>query len=205
MSLDEPFPMPGYWFIADNDVNVIQIQKDAFLFNWRRRGDKQYPGFHGIKPTFDRLYGEFEAFLRLEADVPEVSVDLCELTYLDIIEQCDYWRGPAHTRNVIPSFSTLLSSMEDAVDNSFDCSYAYSIADDLVLFIRIRSLVDPQRPGQPLLALETKASNQFAGIQKTLTDGWFQRAHDTIIKYFMDMTSEEVQREHWGLRTEDPE
>ena len=201
---DEPFPMPRYWFIADDDVNLIQIQKDAFIFNWRRRGDNQYPGFHiNIKPTFDRLYGQFETFLRTEVSIPELSVDLCELTYVDTIEQCDYWRGPADTRNVIRFFSNPLSGVEGAANSAFDCSYAYSMGDGLALSIRMRSMVDPQRSGRPVMALEMKANKRFGGVQKTNVDGWFERAHDTIIRYFMTMTSEDVQRDHWGIRTED--
>ena len=34
---DEVTPMPRYWFIAADDTTIIQIQKDAFIYNWRRR------------------------------------------------------------------------------------------------------------------------------------------------------------------------
>ncbi|MEN8132936.1 MAG: TIGR04255 family protein [Pseudomonadota bacterium] len=38
------FPMPRYWMIAADDINLIQIQKNAFMFNWRRRED-DYPHY----------------------------------------------------------------------------------------------------------------------------------------------------------------
>ena len=90
---DEPFPMPRYWFIASDDINLVQIQKNAFMFNWRRRGQNQYPGFQDIKLNFDRLYSDFENFLRHRIGISEVPVGLCELTYIDAIEECDYWHG----------------------------------------------------------------------------------------------------------------
>ena len=202
MSVDEPVPMPRYCFLSADEVNVVQVQKDAFLFNWRRRDDKLYPGFRDvIKPTFDRLYDEFEAFLLSEVGVTELPVALCELSYVDIIEQCDYWQGPGHTQNVIPAFSNPLPGLEGAAENDFDCSYVFYVEEDLTVFVRIRTLVRPQQADQPLLTIEMKASNQFEGVQRRLTDGWFERAHDTLLRLFIKMTGKQVQREHWGMRT----
>ena len=65
--------------------------------------------------------------------------------------------------------------------------------------------IRPRQPSLPALGLEMKATNQFAGVAKTGTDDWFKRAHDTIFKQFIYMTSEEVQREHWVLRSEEEE
>ena len=202
MSVDEPVPMPRYCFLSADEVNVVQVQKDAFLFNWRKRNGNLYPGFrNGIKPTFDRLYDEFEAFLLREAGVTELSVALCELSYVDIIERCDYWQGPRHTHNVIPAFSNPLPDFEGAVENDFDCSYVYYVEEDFTIFVRIRTLVHPERIDQPLLTLEMKASNQFGGVQRRLTDGWFERAHDTLFREFINLTDKQVQRDHWGMRT----
>ena len=203
---DEPFPMPRYWFITKDDVSVMQIEKDAFLFNWRRRDNKQYPGFsEEVKLAFDRLYGRFEAFLRREVGIQEVSVDLCELSYVDTIEQCDYWRGPGDTRYVFPYFANLLPSIDDASDFAFDCSYACPVREDLAISVRLRTMVDTPPSEQSVLALEMKASTRFGGVHKTETEDWFQQAHDAILKHFMEMTNPEVQRKHWGLRTEDTE
>lgn len=204
MSSEEPFPMPGYWFVAADDVNIVQVQKEAFLFNWRRRNANRYPGFHdGVKPSFDQVYDEFEEFLMEEVGVAEVPVGLCELTYVDIIERCDYWQGPAQTQGVVPAFSNPLPNFGNGTESQFDCSFVYSVDEDIELFFRIRTLVDPQQSDQPVLALEMKASNIFGGVQRARTDRWFQKAHDTILEHFISMTNEQVQRDHWGIRTGD--
>ena len=91
---DESSSMPRYWFIADNDINLIQIQKNAFMFNWRRRGEN-YPRFHRhIKPAFDKYYGLFSEFIRTEIKtVEKLAVDLCELAYINALEPCELWSG----------------------------------------------------------------------------------------------------------------
>ena len=200
----EPFPMPRYWFISKDDVYVMQVQKDAFILNWRHRDNKRYPGFSSdVKLAFDGLYGKFDAFLRREVGAQEISVDLCELSYVDTIVQCDYWRGPGDTRYVFPSFSNLLPSTEDSEKFSFNCIYTHPVRDDLAISVRLRTTVGTQKSNQSMLVLEMKASTRFGGVPKAETDSWFQEAHDAILKYFMEMTNQEVQRRHWGLRTED--
>ncbi len=202
--LEEPFPMPGYVFATEDDVYVVQIEKGAFQFNWRRRDNNTYPGFHeDIYPAFDRLYDEFETFLRREVGVSEVSLDLCELSYVDIIEQCDYWQSPLDTSNVIPSFMIPLPNTEGIIVSDFDYSYVYSVDKDLEIFVRMQTLVNPMEPDRPVLALEMKASNEFGGVRKVETEEWFQHAHDTLLDHFIRLTDEQVQRKHWGMRTED--
>ena len=196
---DEPFPMPRYWFVANDDINLVQVQKNAFMFNWRRRGQNQYPGFQDVKRAFDRLYGQFENFLRQDIGTSEVSIDLCELTYIDAIEQCDYWRRPEDTCNVIPSFSIPLAD-SDASTRGFDCRYIYRSSEDITISNRVWTMGRPGESGRLALGLEMKATKRFDRVQKTITDDWFTRAHETILKHFIDMTSEDVQREHWGLR-----
>ena len=90
--------MPRYWFVADDEISLIQLQKNAFIFNWRRRENNKYPHFNrSIKPDFDRLYSELESFLATDVDAEPISIDLCELTYVNTVEQCDYWTGPGDT------------------------------------------------------------------------------------------------------------
>ena len=132
----------------------------------------------------------------------KIAIDICELTYVDVIEQSDYWQGPEDTHNVIPSFSTLSLSAGELTNNAFDCNYSYLAKEDFALSFRVRTMVDRDRSEVPALLIETKASTRFVGVAKSATDEWFVRAHDTILDNFVKMTNEDVQRHHWGRRTE---
>ena len=78
------FPMPRYWFTADDGISLIQIQKNAFMFNWRRRED-EYPRYHKIKPCFDKYYSLFSEFISAEVPSSEQAIDMCELTYVNAV------------------------------------------------------------------------------------------------------------------------
>ncbi len=197
---DEPSPMPRYWFIAGNDINLIQIQKNAFIFNWRRR-NKDYPRFHRqIKPTFDKYYGLFSEFIRTEIKtVEEFTVDLCELTYINALERCEVWSGPQDTAKVIPSFSILETDINAYGLPEFNCNYAYKIATDLQLNIGIRTATKAQQPEVPVLIFEIKASGRLGKVGKPATDEWFERAHDDIKRCFVSVTSPDIQINYWKL------
>jgi len=120
----EFFPMPRFWLESKEEDKLIQVQKDAFLLNWRKR-ESEYPSFAGkLKPEFDRCFEIFEAFVHEDVDEPEIRIEHCEITYLDLIRPCEYWGGPKDTRNVIPSFvaPTCVTALD--ADASFDCTFS---------------------------------------------------------------------------------
>lgn len=195
---EEFFPMPRYWFIADDEISLIQIQKNAFMFNWRRRRGNEYPRYYeNIKPAFDKYYGLFSEFIRTEVGRDELTIDLCELIYINTLERCGFWAGPQDTTKVIPTFSILDPGIDASVSPGFNCNYFYKVSTDLQLNINIRSGVKVQQQNAPVLAFEIKASGRLGGTTKPLSDEWFQRAHDSIINCFMHMTSADIRENYW--------
>lgn len=198
--LDEFFPMPRYWFISRDDTGLIQIQKNAFMFNWRLRNGNPYPRFHEhIKPAFDKYYGVFDQFIRTEVSKEGLAIDLCELTYVNTVEQCEFWAGSEDTKKVIPSFSITKPGISTSGTTSFDCKYRHNVSKDLQLNINIRSGVKPQQSNAPVLIFEIRANGRIGGVPKTVADEWFHRAHDSINECFKHMTSQDIQKNYWGL------
>ena len=203
VSPGEPFPMPRYWFVAKDETTLIQLQKNAFIFNWRRRGNNRYPHFNqSIKPEFDRLYSELESFLVTDVGAPALSIDLCELTYVNTVEQCDYWTGPYDTAKVIPSFTAVSSGTENDAPSDFSCFYTYRVDRDLHLGVTVRSAVAPQPSNKPVLVFEIKASTRLGGSHKSTAYLWFGRAHSAVFRCFLNITGEQIQYDYWGRREE---
>ncbi len=196
----EMFPVPRYWFVGSNDINLVQIQKNAFIFNWRRR-DKAYPGFHEhIKPSFDKWYDVFREFIQTDVGATEPRIDLCELTYINIVEKCEFWTGPRDTRKVIPSFSMPTLDTNAPEPTSFQCAYFYRVEEDLELLVVIRNGAKTKQPNTPVLIFEIKAGTRLGQAAKSMADKWFGRAHDAIIECFLGLTSKEVRNGLWKQR-----
>ena len=195
--IDNEFPMPRYWFISENGINIIQIQQNAFMFNWRRR-DEGYPRFHrNIKPTFDKYYGFFSEFVRTRINDADPTIDRCELVYINTLEAFEFWTGPQNTTNVIPSFSILDLGISDAEAQGFNCNYIYTVQTDLQINIGIHAVTKAQQPGSPVLIFEIRAIGRLGRVSKPATDEWFERAHGAIKRCFIGMTSSEIQNCYW--------
>lgn len=196
---DGLFPMPRYWFISHDEVNLIQLQKNAFMYNWRRQSaDDIYPGYYTkIKPTFDKYFGVFNEFIGDIVNGYEPKVGLCELSYINSEEQNGFWNGYLDTPKVIPSFSIVDVGIETADFLGFNCNYGYLVSPDLQLSLSIRSGNKRQQPNVPVLVFEIKATGRFEQITKPGADEWFERAHDTVEKCFVGVTDSEVRTKLW--------
>lgn len=194
----ELFPMPRYWFIAEDQVSLLQVQKNAFLFNWRRRDAHDYPHFHeNLKPTFDKYYSRFADFVASELDASPLAIDLCELTYINLIERCEYWSGPEDTPNVVPEFVVPRFGVQAASAPAFNCVYAFALAPDLQLTVTVRDARSTIKVDEPVLVIEIRAQGRLGQVSKSESDPWFDRAHDAVIDCFVRMTNPHIQQTYW--------
>ncbi|CAN0305133.1 unnamed protein product [Phaeothamnion confervicola] len=191
----EYFPMPRFWLKAADDRMLVQIQRNAFLQNWRRR-EGRYPHYDAVKACFDSNFDEFVGFLSRELSVSP-NVQLAELTYVNVIEACEYWQNPGDTAKVIPGFS-LPIAVEGAEPHKTDFNQVtyQSVRDDLGIRITIRSGRRAQEPDTALI-FELRALGLLGGASKADADEWFIEAHEVIGETFLRLTNPEIQQKYW--------
>jgi uncharacterized protein (TIGR04255 family) len=90
-ALENP-PVPRLWFANPQGNEMIQVQNDRFIKNWRKEGDgEQYPRYEKtIRPKFDRDYHIFLAFLE-KNQLGTPCVNQCEVTYVNHILAGEGW------------------------------------------------------------------------------------------------------------------
>ena len=191
--------MPRYWLVSQDETHLVQVEKSAFLLNWRRRNSK-YPHFaDNLKPAFDEYYGIFGDFLENEVGMEEPRVAQCEFTYVNIIPSTDYWQGPQDTCQVIPSFAVPEYEARQEFVSAFNCTYRYDVNPNLRLHVAIRTAETASSPVLPVLFLELKALGRPDGDSTSKFDEWYDQAHDAIISRFLSLTNKDIQRKHWEL------
>lgn len=191
--------MPRYWFVSGDEASVVQVQRDAFYYNWRRRSSS-YPHFStGAKPNFDRYYETFESFIEEELDTNKPSISTCELAYVDVVESCKYWRGPQDTANVIPLLKDSVEGVGDNPLSSINSVSQYRLSSSSQLEVSIRTAESRDESKLQKLILQFRARGHFEAVDKSDTDGWFVEAHHTILQWFLDITSKEIQCKHWEI------
>src|SRR5689334_14876175 len=47
---EEIFPLPRFWFFNNDQPALVQVQRDAFMFNWRRlpTAPTEYPHYESV-------------------------------------------------------------------------------------------------------------------------------------------------------------
>jgi hypothetical protein len=115
-------------FVTDKGNEMIQVQPDRFIRNWRREGvGETYPRYERNKASFEHDFAAFQEFVTAN-HLGNVRIDQCEVTYVnhilsgvgwsdfDELEKIfTFWKNPvdpipgssadlgAHARFVIPA------------------------------------------------------------------------------------------------------
>lgn len=79
------------WFVDQQNTEMVQLQNDRFIKNWRGTDGNEYPRYAAsIKPAFERDYAEFKRFIA-EQGLGEIKINQCEITYVNHIIAGDGW------------------------------------------------------------------------------------------------------------------
>lgn len=80
---DSP-PLHRAWFVSSDGVELIQLQTDRLIHNWRHGGGA-YPHFEPLLGSFGQEYGHLAAVLE-EIGLPQPVRTHAEVTYVNWIE-----------------------------------------------------------------------------------------------------------------------
>lgn len=102
-------PLVRCWFLDNNGNQLVQIQRDRFIFNWRKQsGDEVYPRYERLRAIFESEWTHFCSFLKSEGlNCPEVNQS--EVTYVNHIEPDGDWKNFATLNQVFSPWSGQLS------------------------------------------------------------------------------------------------
>ena len=79
------FPGVRVWYLSENGDQVLQVQPDRLVLNWRRTGDdERYPHYEMLRPVFRSAAQDFLAFAA-EEDLGFPAIAQAEVTYVNPI------------------------------------------------------------------------------------------------------------------------
>jgi len=104
ISFQAVLPIPRSWFLDHTRNELIQVQSDRFLRNWRQiNGSETYPRFVYLIDRFKKEWIDYRIFLGDEK-LGQPNVNQCELTYVNNLEPGFGWTDYSELANV---FTTL--------------------------------------------------------------------------------------------------
>lgn len=197
----EVFPLPRFWFRSDEHPILIQLQRNAFMLNWRRTPSAaDYPRYETVIRDFRRELETYTAFIKDEVGGKLDVVQKCELNYINIIPTNQFFPDATHVAAVLPSLSGLQSlDINDRRLAGINATITYRLAPTLSADMTIK-LGRRSDTGDEVLVLELKAHGAPSDLSVQSARQWYEEAHDVTYKLFLDATAKELQEKIWKPR-----
>jgi uncharacterized protein (TIGR04255 family) len=195
-------PLPRFWFLKPEDDEVIQVQSDRFLYNWKPgTGGGEYPRFESVYAKFDSALSKFDKFVT-ESELGQLDYVRYELTYSNTIFDESGYTGIETVASIIPRLEGIASMADGSYPVGVRCFTRFNIescgATGLIEYRTFRQSDDP-KPGF-LMMLTIKG---FPGDPLRMSRvEWFQAAREWISRNFIEITSPHVQNTYWGKTNE---
>jgi uncharacterized protein (TIGR04255 family) len=193
----EIFPLPRFWFTSEKHPHLIQMQRNAFLFNWRRRPEDSYNGYEIIEANFWKEFVNFKNFVESTGGKIDV-IERCELVYVDLVPLNKFFTKRENLGEVFPQVRSLCEPPgEEWQLRGFNASVSYLVNENLSIdtTTKLGRRTDTQ---EVVSQLELKAYGVAPELSVDAAHGWFTFAHESLNRLFLELTDERVQNEVWG-------
>ena len=195
-ALEAP-PTPRFWFVNKDGTELIQVQRDRFIKNWRKVGQKDlYPRYEQLRAGFDEDFGAFADFISKQ-NLGTIRINQCEVSYINHIVAGMGWKTHADVDEVFTVWRQPKTSFPGrAEDLSFRARFpmydsAGTFSGRLHVTVQsVRRLSD----GVPMFLLELTARGQVGEG----TD-FFDLGREWIVRSFAELTTPSMHM-IWGRR-----
>jgi len=197
----EVFPLPRFWFSSKSHPTLIQVQRNAFILNWRREAaTEDYPHYETVVRDFWRELEGYKTFLQESVGGKLDVIQRCELTYVNLITPNETFASPAQLANVIPATASLYDiQTDDRKLTGLNATVIYRVNPTLLIDLTIR-LGNRSDTKEVAAVLELRAHGVPSDLSLDAARAWYDSAHDATYKLFLDATDKKVQKTIWKPR-----
>lgn len=115
-ALEAP-PTPRFWFTNSDGTELIQLQRDRFIKNWRKVGEgDKYPRYERVRDGFERDFAGFREFVSSH-DLGSIHITQCEVSYINHIVAGEGWQTYADLGKVFTVWQQPRSSIPGAAQD----------------------------------------------------------------------------------------
>lgn len=190
-------PLPRVWFIDESSRELVQIQQDRFVRNWRKsKSEDIYPRYENeIRSTFERDYGKFADFIT-SRNLGKLEANQCEVTYVNHIPVEKEWAGHEALRHLTSFWSDSKAATESLTEEDARIQLRYEISDPQEGFIgRLHVTFEPgfvKDKNLPVYVLRLTARGKPLGEGLTGILNFLDLGRLQIVRTFTNLTSKEM-------------
>ncbi len=198
LQLTPTLPLPRIWFLNEAGTELLQVQQDRFIRNWRKQEDSdEYPRYRRLRDLFRE---DYETFCRLidAGNWGTIEPNQCEVTYVNIIPAGEGWQDHGDFEQVLTVFATRYSDKYLEKPEEVAVNLQYVLKDEEgepagrlhIAAIPVLRVAD-NRPAIRL-TLTARGKPQSDGIDGVM--GFLDRGHETIVRGFASITTEAMHK-----------
>ncbi|MDA0659970.1 MAG: TIGR04255 family protein [Planctomycetota bacterium] len=187
-------PASRLWFVSESGCDLVQIQRDRFIRNWRKTEDQpEYPSYEKQRAFFARDWELFSQFVSEEIKAP-LTPNQCEVTYVNILDDFKPSQLPEVLSWVSGNRSDeYLGDPEDA-----EITLRYLLKDDeghpwgrlhIVASPAIRAL-----DNKPVVRLAVTARGAPDRKDTDSAMKCLDKGHDAVVRGFTSITTSEMHK-----------
>jgi uncharacterized protein (TIGR04255 family) len=182
------------WFITEDEAHLIQVQRDRFIRNWRKRSPNDvYPHYDSLKPKFEFDWERFCNFVsEIGGESPEVNQ--CEVTYINHIKFSEEWGSFPETHKVIKLLSETFQAEFLPEPELTEMSTSYRMPNKKGrLRVSLQPIFSAPLQGEALqVTLTARGKPDSSNLADVLE--WFDLGHEWIVRGFADITTPGMHR-----------
>jgi uncharacterized protein (TIGR04255 family) len=190
--------VPRFWFETVQGDELIQIQRDRFIYNWRRESEapeSAYPRYKSVSDGFFRNYDAFKTVLE-KKKMPFLKPQVQELAYVNIIEMPP--EGLSAMNKIFKAEFSIGSS--SLLPNPAHATSEWQFKIEAIKSLMKITIAPVQsvQTGKMLIKLDINVTgpSQIASKETESNDmkKWFDEARHWIVKSFADITTQEMHK-----------
>jgi len=194
-----PLPPVRQWFLSASGAELVQVQPDRLLVNWRADDElpTKYPRYPHMREIFERRFSDLAQFTISEG-LGELEVSQAELTYINVIEATiddlgrvdrllEGWSGtPRHHLGEPEQSRLTLTFLVPGIGQPP---------------VRLYVEINPARKlnGEPVLFFTLTVRGRPGGGSLSESLKFLDDAHAHLVRSFDELTKESM-HEAWGRR-----
>jgi uncharacterized protein (TIGR04255 family) len=192
-------PLRRTWMLNTSGCNLIQLQQDRFLFNWKKAAEQEsYPNFSVVYSEFERHLSHFLDFCQ-KSGVGPVAMRQFELAYVNHISKADMGTDVSPGSVLVDHVPAKQDGRFLPEPEGFNWTTGYQLPEGLGRLHIIAQTAINLPSQEKLIRLDLTARGIGSDTSAVGRRHWFDVAHDWITHGFADVTSPRLHDSRaWG-------
>lgn len=193
-------PTPRYWLFNEDKSELLQLQHDRLIWNWRKTSSNdEYPRFDIVFAKFASRFQDFIQYAR-QHSIPNFQINQCEITYVNQIgPECEQVLEHRKASKVFRSLADFDDGRLPKLEfTKFACSHLLENEDGEFIG-RLHIVAEPIfLKGEESFSLKLVARGRPKSSEFEDLKSFFDIGHEAIVTSFAAYTTREMHKE-WGL------